>query len=114
MSEQPRSTQINKAMHVLFDNISTELLAKGVERKTIINDLEGYSCPIDAAFIKEVWRSIMFTMTGKTSTTQMTNQECTKCYDVLNKFLGEEYAVHLPWPSVEEMMLSYLDNQQYQ
>ena len=112
--ETVRSSQVNKAMHKLFSDIAGELLDKGVERRTVINDLQGYSCPIDAAFIKEIWRSIMFTMTGKTSTTQMTNQEAQKCYDVLNRFLGEEYAVHLPWPSIDALALAYLDNEKYQ
>lgn len=112
--EQVRSSQVNKAMHKLFGEVANELLNQGIERRTVIEDLEGYSCPIDAAFVKEVWRSIMYTMTGKTSTTQMSNQEAQKCYDVFNRFLSDEYGIHVPWPSVEALALAYLDNEKYQ
>lgn len=109
--ETPRTNQQNKALHKLFGDVANELLNQGIERKTVINDLEGYSCPIDASFMKEVWRAIQFTQTGKQSTTELTSVEVDKVYDTFNRFLGENYGTHLSWPSMESMTLAYYDSQ---
>jgi hypothetical protein len=105
----PRSSAVNRSLHKLFTDVSNEMLAQGIERRTVIDDLEGYTCPIDASFIKEVWRAIQFTQTGKYSTTEMTSAEIQKVYDTFNIFLGETYGIHLPWPSMENMMLAWYD-----
>lgn len=102
-SVSKRSSQMNKSLHLLFGQVANELLAQGIERRTIINDLEGYSCPIDAGFIKEVFRSIMYTQTGKTSTTELTNNEMKNCYETLQRFLAENYKLDAVWPSIETL-----------
>ena len=63
-----RSTAQNKAIHKLFEDVSREMLNQGIERRTVIEDMGDTSCPIDAAFIKDVWKAIMYTQTGKKST----------------------------------------------
>jgi hypothetical protein len=93
----------------LFSDVAGELLALGVERRTVINDLGDTSCPIDEAFVKEVWRAIQFTQTGKKSTTELSNSEVSRVYDTFNKFLGETYHLHLPWPCAETMMEAWED-----
>jgi hypothetical protein len=102
--EKTRTTAQNKSLHKLFADVAAEMLALGIERRTVMRDLKGYDCPIDEAFLKEVWRSIQYTQTGKISTTQLTTSEIQKVYDTFNKFLGEFYHLHLPWPSYEAMM----------
>ena len=52
--DKQRTISQNKSIHKLFEDVSREMLNQGIERRTVTNDLEGYSCPIDAAFIKEV------------------------------------------------------------
>lgn len=112
MSETKRSNQMNKSLHLLFGQVANELLAQGIERRTIIEDLEGYTCPIDATFIKEVFRSIMYTQTGKMSTTELTNAEMKNCYETLHRFLSENYGLNAEWPSIESLYAAewYGDN----
>jgi hypothetical protein len=101
--ETKRSTQVNKSMHVLFAQVSAELVAQGIDRRTVVLDLEGYDCPVTPQFIKEVWRSIAYTMYRKTSTTDLTNAEVKGCYEVFIKFMGEQYGLTTGWPSVESL-----------
>lgn len=101
--DSQRSVKMNNSLHLLFDQVAAELLAKGIERRTVMLDLEGYSCPVDPAFMKEVWRTIQFTQTGKMSTTQLTNAEMSRVYETFQRFLAENYGVHCPWPSLEAL-----------
>lgn len=102
-----RTNRQSRALHKLFDEIANEMLAQGIERKTVVEDLDTYSCPIDGAFMKEVWRAIQFTQTGKHSTTELTTDEVNKVYETFNRFLSDNYGVHVPFPSIEELTLAY-------
>ena len=102
-SESKRSAQMNKSLHLLFGQVANELLARGIERRTIMNDLQGYSCPIDAGFMKEVWRAIMYTQTGLKSTTEATNAQIKTVYETFQKFLAENYNLEAEWPSIESL-----------
>lgn len=114
LTEKQRSNSQNKAIHKLFGEVANEMLNKGIERRTVVQDLDSYSCPIDANFVKEIWRAIQFTQIGKQSTTELTSTEIDKVYETFNRFLAENYAIHVPFPSIEALALSYLDNEQYQ
>lgn len=107
-----RTTHQNKAIHKLFADVATELLAQGIERRTVVEDMTDFSCPIDASFVKEIWRAIMFTQTGKQSTTQMTTAEIDKVYDTFNLFLGEQYGIHVGFPSMEALAMAYYESQE--
>lgn len=107
--KKPRSIQQNKAMHKLFNEVSNELISQGIDQRAVLMALEGYACPVTPEFLKEVWRSIMFTMFRKTSTTQLTTKEMTDCYEVFNKFLGENFGVHLDFPCWNNVPLEELD-----
>ena len=106
--ERRRTIQQNKCIHKMFSEVARELLNAGIERKTIVEDLDSFSVPIDDAFVKEIWRAIMFTQTGKQSTTEMTTSEIDKVYDTFNLFLGENYGIHIPFPSMESLYQQYM------
>lgn len=101
--ETKRSSQVNKSMHVLFDQVSAELVSQGIDLRTVTEALEGYDCPVTPEFVKLVWKSIMYTMFRKESTTQLTNKEVDKCYEVFTKFIGENFGISQSWPSVESL-----------
>ena len=63
------------------------------------------SIPWTPASVKEcLWREIQKIMTTKKSTTELTTDEITKIYDVLNLFISENFHVHIPFPSEEERL----------
>ena len=75
----------------------------------LTDSLVGYDAPVTPEFVKEVWKSIQFTMYRTTSTTELTSKQCDEVYDVLNKFLSQEFGVHLAFPSIEAQAMESLD-----
>ena len=114
METKIRTATQNKAIHKLFGEVANEMLDQGIERRTVIEDLGDTGCPIDAGFVKEVWRAIMYTQTGLQSTTQLSTAQIDKVYDTFNLFLSETYGIHVPFPSIDALALAYLDNEKYQ
>ena len=96
-----RSTRMNSSLHLALTNIADDLQSQGIERRTIIEDLEGYEAPITMEWMKEVYKSIVYTMYRKTSTTDLTNKEMIDSWEVFSKFLSEQYGVSYTWPSSE-------------
>lgn len=100
-------------MHKMFGEIANELLNAGVERKTIVEDLDSYSVPIDPAFVKEIWRAIQYSQTLKTSTTELTTAEIDRVYETFNRFIADNYAIHIPFPSMEALADAFMDEDTY-
>lgn len=92
---------MNRSLHKGLTDIANNLQEQGIERKTIIQDLEGYEAPITMEWMKEVYKSIIYTMYRKTSTTTLSNKEMIDSWEVFSKFLAEEYGVTYTWPSQE-------------
>lgn len=112
--QKQRTSQMNRAFHLLLSQVAKEMQAQGIDQRTVLTDLKGYDVPVTDTFLKEVWRSIMVTMFRKTSTTQLTTKEMKDCYDVFQKFVAENYNLEAPWPSLEQMMMAQLESEQYQ
>lgn len=111
--EKQRTTQQNKSLHKLFGEIATELLNAGVERRTIVEDLDSYSVPIDPSFVKEIWRAIQYSQTLKTSTKDLTTAEIDRVHETFNRFMADNYAIHIPFPSMEALADAFVDENTY-
>ena len=103
-----RTIPMNRAMYLAFQQISTLLIEQGIDQRTIVKDLDGYSAPVTPEFLKLVFKQIMYTMYRKTSTTDLTTNEMTTCFDVFAKFLGEQYGLEVSWPSNDSLALQAL------
>lgn len=110
MKEEPKTRQMEKAYHLLFRQISDHCIAHGIDQKTILDELKSYEVSTSPQFVKEVWRVIMHTLTGKTSTTEMTREEVKQVQEVFGKFWGEITGEIFNWPSIETQMLSNYDD----
>ncbi len=54
----------------------------------------------------------MYTLYLKTSTTELTTNEMTTCFDVFAKFLSENYGIDVTWPSNDALAIqALLDNE---
>lgn len=105
-----RSAIENRCLHKGLTEVANQLQAQGIERKTIVEDLVGYEAPITMEFLKEIFKTIIFTMYGYTSTTQLESRQMQDSWDVLNKFMGEEYGITATWPSQEAQHLEQLED----
>ena len=72
---ETRTTQQNKALHKLFNDISNYCVETGIDQKALVDQLESYSVPTSPQAIKEIWRTIQVTLTGKQSTKDLTRKE---------------------------------------
>lgn len=99
--EKQRSIQQNKSLHKALTEIANDLQTQGIERRTIISNLQGYEAPITMEFLKEVYKTICYTMYGKTSTTDLTTKQMMDSWEVFSKFIAENYGVEYYWPSAE-------------
>lgn len=101
-----RTKQQNKSLHVLFKLLSDELNNAGLDmRKTL---KPGVEIPWGPVAVKEfLWRPIMEAQLGKHSTTELTTVELDEVFDTINKHLGERFGLHVPFPSIEELILQY-------
>src|SRR3990167_6563159 len=101
--KRQRTIQQNKALHVLFAQIAEALNDAGYSVQTVIKTTHDISfTPYN---VKELlWRNFQEMTLGKHSTTELTTKEIDEVYDQLNRFLGEKFGTHIPFPSLETMM----------
>lgn len=113
MEPKPQRTiSQNRCLHLALTQISTLLVEQGLDQRTIIRDLRGYSAPVTPEFLKLVFKTIIWTMYRKESTTELTTVEMMNCFDVFSKFLAETYKVEVVWPSSDSLALqALLDSQ---
>lgn len=101
-----RTAQQNKALHVLFQLLANALNEAGLDmRKTL---KPGIEIPWQSSGIKEyLWRPIQEAQLGKKSTTELTTVEIDAVFDTLTRHLGEKFGLHVPFPSIDELILRY-------
>ena len=97
-----RTTQQNKALHVLFQLLSDRLNEAGLDmKKTLKPEVD---IPWSGNTVKEyLWRPVQEAQLNKKSTTELTTAEIDKVFDTINKLLGEKFGLHVPFPSVQDI-----------
>lgn len=98
-----RTKQQNRALHKLFDLLAQELNDAGLDmRKTLKPEVDIAWTPES---IKEyLWRPIQKAQLNKESTTELTTVEIDEVFDTITRHLGEKFGLHVPFPSVEELI----------
>lgn len=99
-----RTKQQNKALHVLFNLLANTLNEAGLDmRKTL---KPGIDIPWSGPAVKEfLWRPIQTAQLDKRSTTELTTVEIDEVFDTINRHLGEKFGLHVPFPSINEVIL---------
>ena len=109
LTEKQRTTVQNRALHKLFGDIANYCVETGLDQKAVVNGLTSYAVPVSPQSVKEIWRTIQYTLTGKVSTTELTTKEIDQVYDVFNKFWSELTGEFFPFPSMSELLLMQHD-----
>lgn len=95
--EQPRTLSQNNAMHLWFEHLATELNDAGLDQRKVLKP--SIDIPWSAIAVKEqLWRPIQEALVHKVSTTELTKQEVTRVFEILNRHLGEKFGLHVEWP----------------
>lgn len=99
-----RTVQQNKALHVLFNLLANTLNDSGLDmRKTLKPAID---IPWSGNSVKEyLWRPIQKAQVSKQSTTELTTVEIDAIFDTINKYLGDKFALHVPFPSIEQVLI---------
>lgn len=100
-----RTNQQNKALHVLFQQYANLLNDNGLDMKKAFARKPEVEIPWSGGSVKEyLWRPIMKAQLNKQSTTKLTTVEIDEVFDTINKFFGEHFGLHMPFPSIEEII----------
>lgn len=110
LTEKQRTSLQNRSLHKLFNDISNHCIETGLDQKTIVKALTEYTISASPQFIKEIWRSIQISLTGKKSTTDLNTKEIDQVYDVFNKFISEITGEHFAFPNIQDLLHSQLDD----
>lgn len=102
---EKRTNQQNKALHKLFTLVAEELDKKNVTTRELIESLDRYhesDLTLNSTLVKElIWKSFQRVHLGKESTTELSSKEIDQIYDEVNLYLGENFHVHVDFPSNE-------------
>ena len=98
-----RSSQENRALHVLFQNIAYELNRLGLEftfRGIKGMDIQTtYSPEIVKQFL---WKPLQDALLKKSSTTQLTHNDIGLIFEILGKWFAEN-GIEISFPSMESL-----------
>lgn len=99
-----RTLKQNRALHLLFTHLADELNDAGFDmRKTLKPEVE---IPWNGKTIKEyMWRPVMKAQLRKESTTELNTKEIDSVFETINRHLGEKFGLHVPFPSIETLMM---------
>jgi hypothetical protein len=98
-----RTGQQNRALHLYFTQVASELDRQGHTLQDVVKAITKVEITPTPHNIKEVvWREIQKTLLGKESTTFLTKHEIDQVYDVMNKWLGQHFGIHIPFPNDEQ------------
>ena len=95
-----RTDQQRKSIEVLCRLVAEELNEKGETLKTVLEkksvDVLCTQENIKENILKPIIRALY---PYKISTTQLNTIEVDRVYEVLNKWLGENFGIHVPFPN---------------
>lgn len=108
--KKQRSLVQNRAMHKFFELLADELNSAGWDMKKVLKP--HVDIPWSKTTIKEyIWKPIQDAQLVKGSTTELTTDEVQKVYETINRFMGDKFGVHVPWPSEEQLALEQMKNE---
>lgn len=98
-----RTNQQNKALHLFYTLLADALNQAGYDmRETIRQDVD---IPWTPVTVKEyLWRPIQKAYLREKSTTRLKTKDIDKVYDIVNKVIGERTGVHVPFPSIDNLI----------
>ena len=96
---EQRTEQQNKALHLYLTRVAAELDANHHTLQDVVKHIIKVEIKPTMHNIKEVvWREIQKAQLGKDSTTFLTKSEMGEIYEIMNKWLGTYFSIHIPWP----------------
>lgn len=97
-----RTSNQNRALHKYLELVAEELDREGHSMQHVLTHVTKVDVRPTAHALKEViWKPIQKLLYDKESTAELTTAEVDRVYEVMNKWLGENFTIHIPFPSDE-------------
>jgi len=97
--DKQRTQSQNNAIHLYLTQVANELDRNGHTLQDVVKEIRKVEITPTMHNIKEVvWREIQKAHLGKESTTFLTKHEVTEIYEIMNKWLGLHFKIHVPFP----------------
>ena len=94
-----RTLNQNSAIHLWLTQLAEELDKHGFTIQNIVAKIQRAEIRPTMRGLKEVlWRPYQIASVKKESTTQLNKLEVDTIYEGLNKFIGENFEIHIPFP----------------
>lgn len=104
-----RTDQQRKAIEVYCREVAKALWAKGVSMQHVMREIRKVELiPTQERIKRDVWNEMSNALFGKESSTLLEKSEVTMVYEVMNKWLGERFEIHVPFPHDKEDIDNYV------
>ena len=88
------------SVHLYLDIVAKVLADEGHTMQDVVKAIRTAEIlPTKNALKEVVWKPMLSIITGKDSTTKQSSVEVDKVYEAMNKWLGQEFKIHVPFPS---------------
>jgi len=108
LDKKQRTKKQNDSLHLMFDQLANSLNGQGYDVRIVLQVIasKGVDMMWSGELVKELlWRPIQKKYLDKHSTKDLNSiGEITEIYDMLNKFLGQNFFVHVDFPSLESLI----------
>tara|TARA_Y100000034_G_C6594633_1_gene258436 strand:- start:58 stop:375 length:318 start_codon:yes stop_codon:yes gene_type:complete len=103
-----RTEKQNNSLHAYCQGLADELNSAGLDMRVVLKP--EYEIPWTKESVKEhLWRTAQTYMFSKKSTTELSTDEISQVYEVVNRHIAK-HGISVPFPSTEEQLLTNQDD----
>jgi len=108
---ETRTSQQNKALHKWFTLVADLLNENHFYLQISIGNIakeKNIEVPWNLTNFKElVWRPAQIAVTAERSSTRIKKGDIDKIFDIINKVIGEQTGLHIPFPCIDQLIERY-------
>jgi maltose-binding protein MalE len=107
-----QSKQQFDSVHLYLDQVAKALAQDGHTMQDVVKAIrKAEIMPTKNAMKEVVWKPLLEIISGKDSTTKQDSTETQQVFEAMNKWLGQEFQVHVPFPSEQVKSLEQYEKQ---
>ncbi len=100
-NEKQRTTLQNNSLHKWAELVAIQLDDSGYDMREVVSmPIQPTKENVKANIIHRVMEALFPEVK---STKDLSTEQIQQVYNVTDRFLGERFGVHVPWPSIESM-----------
>src|SRR3990167_9459183 len=105
-----RTPSQNNSIHLYLELVAQALDREGHTMQDVVKAIRRAEIrPTKEALKEVVWRPLQEIIHAKKSTTELTKHDIDPVYEAMNKWLGQEFQIHIPFPSDPDKPENYFN-----